>query len=222
MNRKILRTQGKRFCEVEINLEDGRLSVYGTEGRIVRRTAARKEALAYWVSYFEDNPEEIIRLGRRTARGAAKYVLDTDGEYHGLDVHSERWASDGRNKNVFLVESCGQITDTIREFFPELAPLLKWHLNDMRAGCAHQEAEKWAERPIDPSKPTNTYGTHFPGQRHASWNMLVWVRPDEHAGGLLGVPCPTCGYKYGTAWNKAELPPEIVRLAETGAAEAIG
>ncbi len=174
MNRKILRTKNGRFCEVEITLKDGRLSVCGTEGRIVSRASARREALDSWVNYFEDNPGEIIRLGRRTARGAAKYVLDVDGEYHGLDV---LYTSTTRPSEVFLVESCGQIQDTIREFFPELAPLLPWHLNDMRAGCVHQEASE--------------------------------TRPE------IGAPCAVCGYKYGSAWNKVELPPEIVRLAET-------
>lgn len=184
MNRKIIRTQGKRFCEVEIRLEDGRLSVCGTEGRIVRRGAAHKEALNYWMNYFEENPSEIIRLGRRTATGAAKHVLDVDGEYHGLDVH---YTSTMRPYEVFLVESCGQIVDTIREFFPELAPLLKWHLNDMHAECEHQEArgETWTSHP--------------------------------------SARCPDCGYILGSAWLKRELPPEIIRLVETGAAaEAIG
>src|SRR5262245_47411894 len=27
----------------------------------------------------------------------------------------------------------------------------RWHNNDVRAGCEHQRAEKWSERPIDPS-----------------------------------------------------------------------
>ena len=39
----------------------------------------------------------------------------------------------------------------------------RWHLNYMRPGCEHQRAAGWAERPIDPSKPLDTYGTHFVG-----------------------------------------------------------
>lgn len=91
----------------------------------------------------------------------------------------------------------------------------KYHLNDMRAGCEHQRAEGWNVRPIDPSKPTNAYGKHFPGQRQDSWNMLAWVTRDEHPEGLLSHPCPTCGYKYGSAWLKEELPPEIVATIES-------
>lgn len=85
-----------------------------------------------------------------------------------------------------------------------------WHMNDMRAGCEHQRAEKWSERPIDPSKPTTAYGKHFQGQQYDSWNMLAWVRPSEHPSGLLGKPCPTCGYKYGTAWLREAVPVDVL------------
>jgi hypothetical protein len=86
----------------------------------------------------------------------------------------------------------------------------RWHLNDMRPGCEHQRAEKWGERPIDPSKPTSTYGIHYEGQQHASWNLLGWVRPSEHPGGLLGKPCPVCGYGYGTAWKREEPTADVL------------
>jgi hypothetical protein len=214
-SRKILRTRNSRFCEVQIKLEDGCLSVCGTEGRIIPDKVAKKEALAYWISFFEDNAGEIQAMNQRcgsrciTPRGAAKYVLANDGELHGLDVFREY------NQHVYLVESCGQIRETIAEWFPQVVPLFDHHLNGLKAACEHQEAEGWDKRPIDPAKPLNAYGRHYPGQRQDSWNMLTWVRPDEHPGGLLTAPCPTCGYEYGTAWLKRELPAEIVKLAET-------
>ena len=55
----------------------------------------------------------------------------------------------------------------------------KWHLNDMKAGCEHQELFGW-----------NDYKKH----------------PSE--------PCPICGYKYGSAWNKRELPQAIIDFLE--------
>lgn len=33
-----------------------------------------------------------------------------------------------------------------------------------------------------------------------------WVRPE----GLLCKPCPVCGYEYGSAWLKREVPEEIL------------
>jgi hypothetical protein len=37
-----------------------------------------------------------------------------------------------------------------------------------------------------------------------------WVREEEHPDGLLCKKCPVCGYAYGSAWLKEELPQEVV------------
>jgi hypothetical protein len=143
MKRKITRVRGDRYCTVTIELEDGRLSIVGSEGRVLSRKEAAKEALHSWINFFEDSPGEIDAMNRRcgkrfrSARSAAKYVVDTDGEYHGIDVE---WFE---GDNAFLCVSCGQIKETVADFFPEVAPLLPWHLNDMKPGCEHQDALGW-------------------------------------------------------------------------------
>ena len=113
--------------------------------------------------------------------------------------------------------SGGQNIDELARLFPNdkrLARLReiweRWHLNGMRAGCEHQRAEKWHERPIDPSKPTNTYGQWCGERGPTTWNMLTWVTKKDHPQGLMCEPCPVCGYKYGTAWLHEPLPPEII------------
>lgn len=88
----------------------------------------------------------------------------------------------------------------------------RWHNNDLRPGCEHQHAAGWDRRPIDPDKPTTAYGKHFEGQRSASWNLLGWIRPEEHPEGLLGKPCPECGYRYGTAWMREEVPASVLEF----------
>ena len=40
---------------------------------------------------------------------------------------------------------------------------------------------------------------------------LGWLRPDEHPEGILTKPCPVCGYKYGTAWLKEEVPEDVIQ-----------
>lgn len=37
-----------------------------------------------------------------------------------------------------------------------------------------------------------------------------WVRPNEHQRGVLTKPCPVCGYKYGTAWLREDVPEEVL------------
>lgn len=37
-----------------------------------------------------------------------------------------------------------------------------------------------------------------------------WVYPESHPGGLLGKPCDVCGYKYGSAWLREEVPADVI------------
>ncbi len=209
VSKELIRVKNGRFCRLELELKEGRLSICGTAGRVISRKAGLQDARAYWESFFEDSPEELTAMNERcgtrfrSPRSAARYVLDSDGEFHGLDVVRD----DGDQLMVF--ESGGQIREELVEWFPEVTPLLPWHMNDMRPGCVHQRAENWDERPIDPTKPIDAYGVHVPGGS-ATWNMLVWVRRDEHPEGLLSYPCPTCGYKYGSSWLTEELPAEVL------------
>jgi len=146
-NRTLFRVEdgGKRWCGVEIRIRGtgamSELSVSGIAGYVCSYRQAKREAFEYWVGFFEDMPEEIAGMNKRcgskcrNANGAARFVLATDGELHGLDVHKE----DG--KTVYVTTCGGQIWDEMREFFPEIAPLEAWHLNELRSTCEHQEAE---------------------------------------------------------------------------------
>ena len=42
-----------------------------------------------------------------------------------------------------------------------------------------------------------------------------WTYPAEHPGGVLTKPCPVCGYKYGSAWLKEEVPPNVIEYLES-------
>lgn len=90
----ILREKAGRWCEVTVRLEDRdgckRLSISGSEGSIVTRTAAKRMARESWESFFEDAPEDFSRMikdyGVRSVKGAARKVVEVDGELHGIDV----------------------------------------------------------------------------------------------------------------------------------------
>ena len=175
--KRFTRTNGNRWCSADLELKEGRFSVSGSEGEIVTEKQAKKMALEYWVSFFEESPAELYEMNRRcnkqfrSVESAAKYVLEVDGEYHGLDVEREE---DGK---VYLVESCGQIREAIAEFFPELTCLSPYHLNDMHADCQHQQASKASGLPVEKN-------------------------------------CRICGYSYGSAWLKNELPADVVAYIE--------
>ena len=49
---------------------------------------------------------------------------------------------------------------------------------------------------------------------------LGWLHPEEHSRGILGKPCPVCGYRYGHSWKYFPIPADdeaiILRLLKEG------
>ena len=41
-----------------------------------------------------------------------------------------------------------------------------------------------------------------------------WVSHTEPPDGLLSKPCPVCGYKYGSAWLKEDVPADVIAFLE--------
>lgn len=108
----------------------------------------------------------------------------------GIAVTTSVWQPDGRD-----IVSGGATRDPLREVavegtpgrfwdagsLTELADLGdRWHLNAMRAGCAHQDVV-WED---------SSYG------RRPSLGLTP--------------PCPETGYRYGTAWLVELLPASVV------------
>ena len=124
------------------------LSITGTAGYVVTRAQAKKEAKESNVAYFEDldtngiaNYNSQWGTNFRSPRAMAQYVLDTDGEFAGLDVHRET------DKHVWITHSAGQIREEIAEWFPEIEWLLPYHLNDMKRG-PNGEDDRWYYEPL--------------------------------------------------------------------------
>jgi hypothetical protein len=208
MTKKLLRTKGDRWCELEVSLKDGRLRICGSEGRILKFGPAKREAREYWESYFQDDPSALgdmaVRFGTRTAKSAARKVLEVDGAFHGLDIHKSR------TNDVLVTESCGQIRETLAEWFPEVVPYMSYHLNNIHAGTPAQEAElakyKW-----------DGHGSHFEWacMKLSEAGLLV-DREYREANRYF----PN-GYKYGSAWLQQALPAAVTKWFN-GLADTLG
>jgi hypothetical protein len=124
-----------------------------------------------------------------------------------------RWGQD-HELLADLINKGQYIDPWTRDKLEQLARLWqRWHLNDLKAGCEHQRAALWEERPIDSSRPLGDYGSFVPDHpKTQTYNMLTWVRPEEHPGGLLTAPCEVCGYRYGSAWLYEPLPVEVTEF----------
>lgn len=139
MKRFERRERDGQWAELELTIEDGRLSMTQTSGVILDQAAAEQQALDSWTDYFHDKEtrDELALRARKffdTPLEAAQYVVATDGALHGMEVHDRQ---DGK---VYVSECSGRPT---AEWFPEAVPHAKWHLNDMNAGCEHQDELAW-------------------------------------------------------------------------------
>jgi len=51
-------------------------------------------------------------------------------------------------------------------------------------------------------------GDHY--NKPSETKTAGWIKPSEHPEGMLGKPCEVCGYKYGTAWLREEVPQDVL------------
>lgn len=126
--------------------------------------------------------------------------------------------------NSNCLGSCGQIENELIDPLTEkrfqegwTAKLVKdfvrvwkeWHLNDLQAGCKHQREACWDDIRINPKELPNSSAN-----RDKKGILAMWVKPKEHKMGVLGKPCPICGYKFGTEWRKKEVPKKVINFLE--------
>lgn len=157
--------------------------------------------------------------GRKVNEVTVKIELKNGDKGLGLSICGSIW-----NHIHSDILSGGQNIDTIAELLPHNKKVKRikeiwelYHLNDMKAGCEHQRAEKWEDRRI----PV----VELPGcssNRDERGFYAIWIYPLEskgswfvadyscHKDGLLTKPCAVCGYKYGSAWLFEEIPAEII------------
>lgn len=64
------------------------------------------------------------------------------------------------------------------------------------------------DRPQPPDADSPLSGCYEVKKRETK--TANWVYPSEHSRGLLMKPCETCGYKYGSAWLREEVPQHVL------------
>jgi hypothetical protein len=132
---------------IELRLQTGdkgpRFTVCGTAGYILSEKDAERESQEFWESCLEEG-ENLADFNRqnnsryRSTERAARFLRSYEGAYSGLDVV---YPSDvDTDDKVFVAHSCGQIRSELQRFFPDFDWTFPHHLNDLHAGCEHQDA----------------------------------------------------------------------------------
>jgi len=100
-------------------------------------------------------------------------------------------------------------------------PRLVMELAGAAAGLWPEEMRTLTELPRrmttpDDRSPGMQYEPNGPTYEGDTYNVAVahrrrgHTRQDEHPDGLLGAPCTECGYRYGTAWLREDVPEDVL------------
>jgi hypothetical protein len=111
-----------------------------------------------------------------------------------------------RRSSPNFIVSAGQTVDLVREITEPAGSLTtedtrrfaelwdKWHLNAMRAACAHMDLSV-----VPDDLPAYT---SYEDRKAGLLDRSGWM--------LANVRCPVTGYKYGSAWLAENVPDEVV------------
>ena len=180
---------GKEFCIVEMRLEnhDGghRYTMTGIVGNVLSPAEARRQALECWASFFEESPEERRAMNEKC----------------GCNCRTSMGAA------KYVVRHDGE-----------------YHGLDVVAGCDLPDGAKDGVIHVGHSFGLcrDDVSRYFPEFAWAWAHHLNDMHSDcEHQEALgwgsdkIGHHCPTCGYRYGSAWLARPLPAEIYDLFQS-------
>lgn len=114
----IIRRKGNEWRTFETFENETSLGIKSKIGVVLSLSEAKAEAFSYWHARLS-NSYVRKQLGKQygcvflTAKGAARFVLRTFGELHGLDVYKVQ------GNEVFLAIGEANVHNDVDEWFPE-------------------------------------------------------------------------------------------------------
>ena len=238
---RIGRTLTPVFCRVE--LEDGKLSISGVVGPLPSGNCRGGCGQIDMEFYHRDESQNDSRYNRDLFKIGPHMVLSEDWtadqwykflevwhDYHLNDMspccehqRAAGWDKLSRKK-VFLYH-----WDLKMEWYEKKRALEKEAIERAKSvdegrslGFYAQEKKILnLESDITTTEPelSGELAKYYEPSRasyrpHKEEKTLGWLDQSEHPEGLLSRVCDVCGYKYGSAWQKIELPQEVIKFLE--------
>lgn len=210
--------RGRLF--VEINYNDGRLSITGVEGPMTNGDCRGSAGQCGIAEDIQPNTEEGWSSGK------IQKLRDIWEKWHLNDmragcVHQRKeWDT---SKPLELV-SYGLTTQAYNARAAALETAAKAAVTGDVAVLTDTERallslQKWFS-PIFEAPDADSLLSGCYEVKKRETKAAGHVYPTEHPEGLLTKPCPKCGYKYGSAWLKEPVPASVLgflrRLKDTG------
>lgn len=199
--------------EIEVQLEDGRLSIVGNVWLKSRRDIEAGGQLEDGIREYlasQTMPEE--KLSRILAIWKRWHLNDLKA---GCGHQRANWDVSQQLEVVHygLTSEAQRLRTKTREALATAA-LKGETLNLDPTAKALAELDAWYKHiPTPPNADSPLSGCYEVKKRETK--AAGWAYPTEHPLGVLTKPCEVCGYKYGSAWLKEELPADVIAEVES-------
>lgn len=219
------RVRPEEFCYIDIKLHDGNLSMQGW----CPHSFGQISSSIRWYLEKEKASKRKIRWNRKWDEEKLLKLLDIWDKWHLNNMrpeceHQRELGWDEEAKKVISKYTFTLSADKIKE---------KNRLKDeiISGFLSQKEVENTKERrellsmpykkvvyagdsgePVNVIDNTKAKGYDYEGVESVTRGWIPYDERPEY--GILGKPCPVCGYRYGTGWKKAELPSDVVSFLE--------
>jgi hypothetical protein len=217
------------FAKIELT-EDGRLSISGVVGPRENGNCAGScgQIVMSFKEYDKRGHMSLSEL--RPANGWTRPMIrkffDVWDRWHLNDMspmceHQRAlgWDS-GKELTIYHFRLRKQVNDSIRSAKDRAEramkagePFVPTEYETLYANLKNQITYHEAELP---ETLAPYYVPHGPQYDKDHYNRVSevktagWVKESEHPDGLMSKPCPTCGYRYGSAWRKEDVPQDVI------------
>ena len=209
-------------CSIEVNINNGRLSICGTVGNPRNNHG-----------FFSTGQNQQMILESFPENKAIARMVEVWDEWHMNDMHAEcehQRAAGWREIAVKKV-TIYNWTQTMKTF--ERRKKIEEDAMERLIQCGIAKLSEEDQKIVTLKHSFSSQLSVLPDSiaeyydlekqtgysRPSEEKALGWLSPEEHPEGILGKPCPVCGYKYGSAWKTVELPPEIIDEVKSWTAE---
>lgn len=230
MSAKIVRLgtskDGHTFCKIQLKTEDGfvRLSISGVEGPMLGGDA--RGSCGQFIMSFKEYDErghktlDSITPAPGWTPELIRQFFDVWDRWHLNDMRAgcEHQRAENWGKEKIEVVSYKQTHEAykIRKEAEKKAATAAVEgqpaeLTETEKALLSPDCFKDIYVPPDADSPLSGY--YEVNKRETKTSGCVYEY--EHPRGVLCKPCPTCGHKYGSAWLKEPLPPEVISFIES-------
>lgn len=212
-------TEGNAFAKIEYKA--GRLSISGAIGPMANGGA--RGSCGQWNMSFKECDDrghltvaDIVPGTGWTAADVLRFLLEWD-RWHLNDMRPGCEHQKGANWNA--AEKIELVHYSLNSEGHALRRAAEKEATDAaREGRAANLTDTgrallgdwWKDRFSPPDADSPLSGLYEVKKRETK--TAGWVRFDEHPRGLLSKPCPVCGYKYGSAWNREAVPEDVLQF----------